>query len=453
MLRPKNDIYEIVAGRQLEILVALAISWNPARPNQHIRCPYPEHRDADPSWRWDHAKGMAHCSCGHTNILGVVQKVLGCDWRAARDYCRQVVHAEPWQSRQNSKPHLHVVKQPDPPAVVSLEGFRQAPNFPDPTPGAKQYRFEEIPRENVAREHTYAQAGVPVKLKHRMQSGEHKFLPWYRVSGDTWQQKQPARFMPLPYVAKGCDPFQGSGTVYWCEGERDVDTLAAAGLDAFTFGSAGNAPAGSEDYIKGRDVIIPADNDDAGARDAKAKAERCAGHAASLKIIKPSDLAEHADITDWLGSHTKEDLEKLVSATPEKAARLRAYDLSQLFSLSIKPREMVLDPIIPEKGLAMLYASRGIGKTHLALGIAYAVAAGTAYLKWNAPKPRRVLLIDGEMPAATLRERLAQIVAGSKSLPAPDMLKILAGDLVEEGGLGNLASPPRMSCSLLACKT
>jgi hypothetical protein len=36
---------------------------------------------------------------------------------------------------------------------------------------------------------------------------------------------------------------------------------------------------------------------------------------------------------------------------------------------------MVLDPIIPEKGLAMLYAPRGIGKTHVALGIVYAAAS------------------------------------------------------------------------------
>ena len=28
---------------------------------------------------------------------------------------------------------------------------------------------------------------------------------------------------------------------------------------------------------------------------------------------------------------------------------------------------MILDPIVPEKGLIMLYATRGVGKTHLAV--------------------------------------------------------------------------------------
>ncbi|MCC6780468.1 MAG: AAA family ATPase, partial [Hyphomicrobiales bacterium] len=97
----------------------------------------------------------------------------------------------------------------------------------------------------------------------------------------------------------------------------------------------------------------------------------------------------------------------------DSSSRLRLLDLAELLALDIKPRGMVLDPIIPERGMAMLYAARGIGKTHVALGIAHAVATGSRFLTWRAPRPRRVLLIDGEMPAVTLRERLQAIVAGS----------------------------------------
>ena len=95
---------------------------------------------------------------------------------------------------------------------------------------------------------------------------------------------------------------------------------------------------------------------------------------------------------------------------------------------------------IPEKGLALLYASRGTGKTHVALGIAHAVATGGAFLNWQAPKARRVLVVDGEMPAADLRQRLHTIVAGTGVTAAPGMLKLLAGDLREDG-IGNLARP------------
>jgi putative DNA primase/helicase len=116
--------------------------------------------------------------------------------------------------------------------------------------------------------------------------------------------------------------------------------------------------------------------------------------------------------------------------------RLRPLALPALFALDIKPRGTVLDPIIPEKGLVMLYAARGTGKTHVALGIAYAVATGGSFLKWQAPKPRRVLLVDGEMPASALRERLQGFAAAGGQ--APDLLEVLAGDLID-GGVGNLA--------------
>ncbi len=120
--------------------------------------------------------------------------------------------------------------------------------------------------------------------------------------------------------------------------------------------------------------------------------------------------------------------------------RLQPIDIHDLFKLDIPERQMILDPIIPEKGLAMLYASRGIGKTHLACGISCAVSAGTTFLKWQAATPRRVLHCDGEMPAVALRERFRQVMSGATVKPEPGMLSILTADLIELG-IGNLASP------------
>jgi putative DNA primase/helicase len=99
-----------------------------------------------------------------------------------------------------------------------------------------------------------------------------------------------------------------------------------------------------------------------------------------------------------------------------------------------------LAPILPEKGLAMLYAPRGMGKTFLGLAIAYAVAAGGPLMRWKAPAPRKVLYIDGEMPLATLQERLSNIVAGSVEEPPPENFMILAADYFPDG-LPNLATP------------
>ncbi len=95
---------------------------------------------------------------------------------------------------------------------------------------------------------------------------------------------------------------------------------------------------------------------------------------------------------------------------------------------------MLLSPWLPVKGIAMVFAPRGAGKTHFALGVAYAVASGGRFLNWQSPCPRKVLVIDGEMPAAALQERWAEIVAKSASSPpAQDYVRVLASDLSEFG--------------------
>jgi putative DNA primase/helicase len=55
----------------------------------------------------------------------------------------------------------------------------------------------------------------------------------------------------------------------------------------------------------------------------------------------------------------------------------------------------------------MLFARAGHAKTYTALGIAYAVARGDAFLGWQCERPGRVLYVDGEMPGSFLQQRLA----------------------------------------------
>ena len=73
---------------------------------------------------------------------------------------------------------------------------------------------------------------------------------------------------------------------------------------------------------------------------------------------------------------------------------------------------MLLSPILPERSLAMLYAPKGVGKSWLGISIGLAVAAGEPLLRWSAPRKRKVLYVDGEMPLVSLQERLKDISAG-----------------------------------------
>lgn len=113
--------------------------------------------------------------------------------------------------------------------------------------------------------------------------------------------------------------------------------------------------------------------------------------------------------------------------------QLRVIELAEFLSLDLPPRELILSPWLPKAGLCMLHAYRGVGKTHLSLGIGYAVAKGGSFLTWKAEKPRGVLYIDGEMPAVVLQERLARIVLMNKDTNLPSRLRIITPDLQLHG--------------------
>lgn len=122
-----------------------------------------------------------------------------------------------------------------------------------------------------------------------------------------------------------------------------------------------------------------------------------------------------------------------------KREPLRVVDVHAFLAMDIPPREMMLEPWLPCQGLAMIYAKRGTGKTHLALAIAYAVASGAEILGWKGPKARKVLYLDGEMLAAPLQERLAALARGADCEPLPGMLHILTPDL-QSGFMPDLAT-------------
>lgn len=162
------------------------------------------------------------------------------------------------------------------------------------------------------------------------------------------------------------------------------------------------------------------------------------------------ELPDAKDLSEWVekGS-TCEVLLDLIRNAPEwkpqfgtaSEVPLVALTVEELLTREIKPREMLLDPILPEQGLAMLYAYRGVGKTYIALGIAAAVASGGSFLRWAAPRPRRVLYVDGELPAKTLQERSAMIIAGSENgEPAPGSLQFITPD-VQQRPIPDLAIP------------
>ena len=124
----------------------------------------------------------------------------------------------------------------------------------------------------------------------------------------------------------------------------------------------------------------------------------------NLAIINGIDSAK---IQSWRENPQEavESLEKKMALS--KKTVFKTMCIHELANYKFKPREPILSPWLNSQDLCMVYAARGIGKTHFAISVAYAVATGTDFLKWKADKPRKVLYLDGELPGVVLQQRLA----------------------------------------------
>ncbi len=89
---------------------------------------------------------------------------------------------------------------------------------------------------------------------------------------------------------------------------------------------------------------------------------------------------------------------------------IHALSLAELNRLELPEHRMVL-PWLREGGLAMVFGSRGLGKTFFSLGVAVALVTGQRFIRWDVPEPVGVLYVDGEMQLRELRERINSLAA------------------------------------------
>ena len=96
--RPRRDIHDEIRGHELTIIRALGIHWPPKNHATHINCPFPDHDDKDPSWRWDSRKNRFYCSRDHgvggNSAVDAVRLMHGCDFNTAAKWCRATLFGD-----------------------------------------------------------------------------------------------------------------------------------------------------------------------------------------------------------------------------------------------------------------------------------------------------------------------------------------------------------------------
>lgn len=122
------------------------------------------------------------------------------------------------------------------------------------------------------------------------------------------------------------------------EGEKDADALASIGLPSTTnpLGAGKWKPSYSE-ALRGRSLVLVADNDRAGRDHVELVARETYGIAARCRIPALDGLAPGGDISDWLVTHSGAEFERLIESTPDWSPEDHATDAEQHGSTSDEP--------------------------------------------------------------------------------------------------------------------
>lgn len=286
-----------------------------------------------------------------------------------------------------------------------------------------------VPPLGEARQRADGTLLLPIRDQH----GALSSLQCITLEGDK-------RFFPGGRVQGGrlFIPGNESLPLCLCEGYATGASIRLAmGCTVSVAFSAGNllpVARSLRDQHPAREIIICADKDESGTGQQKGEAAATAINARLVIPVIPDSAG-----SDFNDLHQQAGLEEVrrqimevgaMPCAPDPAhPKLKALGIGEFLDLELPPREYLLYPVIQEQGLAIAYAPRGVGKTFVAMSMALAVACGKSVFGWQAPQPRPVLYIDGEMPAQAMQERFEGLLTGmGADRPNDDRLRIITPD-------------------------
>jgi hypothetical protein len=225
------------------------------------------------------------------------------------------------------------------------------------------------------------------------------FLQRRPNGGDTWiWNMQGARrvLYKLPALYRA---ITHKMPVHIVEGEKDADNLIKLGLAATTNpGGAGKWHSGYNEFLRGADVILVPDNDDAGRAHMQTAAGELNGVAKSVRILSLPELPDKGDVSDWLANGGSADkLRELIASAPQfTAARASPLSFRWHRDANNPTRPDLVKGLLPETGSGLLSGQSGTYKTFVALNLAAAIATGTPFAGYTIKRPGATLAFVSE---------------------------------------------------------
>jgi len=210
-------------------------------------------------------------------------------------------------------------------------------------------------------------------------------------------------------------------TVVLVEGEKCAQVLADLGIDATTAMQGAEAPIDRTDWspLTGKTVIIWPDNDAPGLSYARRVSERLAAIGCTvLGVNIPADVPEKWDAADCV-AEGRDPREIIATAGPVDVRPERGMRLYTLDELAERPTpEWLIDGMLTEGGLALLWAPPDSYKTFFAIDMAMSVATGTSF-HGRATKPGLVIYVAAEDDAGVAFRMAGWRATRGKDLPTP----------------------------------
>lgn len=232
------------------------------------------------------------------------------------------------------------------------------------------------------------------------------------------------------YLSERLPGYDPARRVWVVEGESCADLLEALGVQVVaTVTGAGKGKthmAHVWQSLQGfQEVVLWPDNDEDEAGAAHMEASRLVLASLGVKVsvvqISGLGLPPKGDVVDWYRQREElhaEEIRAELDALPvvDPDALLRPIPVLDFLRRSFPPPEPYLGPVVHSRQLALVFADRGVGKTHMALSLAVSVSVGASMWGWEGSgKPRSVLYVDGEMPPDLLQEWTEGLLLGMES--------------------------------------
>ena len=358
----------------------------PNKVEVKLRCPF--HDDQNPSMSVNLEKGVwqCHTGCGGGGLLDFEMKFSGCDLDTAKV------------------------------RVAEVLGDKQAFFFSQKPEAV--YQYHDANGRLVLEKVRYPGK----RFVQRKPNGKNRWE--YKLS----DCQKPLYRLPEVLVAN---------EVFVCEGEKDADNVRALNLGnrgasifvaaTTNFDGAGKWRDAYAPYFLGKKVVIFADNDEPGRKHAEQVARSVYPHVAGVKVVALPGLPDKGDVSDYLKSHSAEDLVSEIKKAPQWHPPHDAATDSVLVSvpdfITSLPVETdwLIDGIVERGANGFLCAVPKGGKSWAAIDIAISLATGSEWLGFRVPRAAKVALISREDNPALTSWRLRHLSMG-KANASRDLL-------------------------------